>query len=158
MLTESPLLERAETASRRLTETLTPERGTRRGLFWTAWLFVSLLGILILWDVLLAHWDPSRPNTWSEVARHASRRLPILPWCLGAMVGHLFHGREAPVAHPHTGKTLMALFSVLVGLWSVVLWVSDGVVPVLIVAGTALAGVVASYRLWPLHRPGGWGW
>lgn len=130
----------------------------RASMFWTTWVLVGIVGILIVWDVVLAFWDSERPNTWSEVARAASHRLPILPWFLGALVGHLFHGGRIPVIDRDAGATLMGTLTLLVIGWSAVLYLTGGALSILSVTGTALAGVVVSYLLWPLHRPGGWRW
>ena len=122
------------------------------------WIEISIVLILIVWDISLQRWDPTRPNTWSEAAREASYGLPILPWFLGAMVGHLFHGGRVPEIDRDAGATLMGFFTLLVIVWSVFLYFTDGVVPTLVVAGMALAGVVVAYVIWPLDRLGDWHW
>ncbi len=130
----------------------------RKPIRWVTWTFVVIVVILIVWDIILQRWDPTRPNTWSEVAREASYGLPILPWFLGAMVGHLFHGGRVPKIDRDAGATLMGFFTFLVIIWSVFLYFTDGVVPTLVVAGMALAGVVVAYVIWPLDRLGDWHW
>ena len=141
--------------SQRVRIKLAPARTRIR---WATWSFVCIIVILIVWDVILAAWDPDRPNTWSDVARAASYDLPILPWFLGAMVGHLFHGGRSPVIHRDAGATLMGLFTFLVIGWSVFLSLTDDALSIPEVAGMAVAGVAISYLLWPLQRPGGWQW
>jgi len=90
------------------------------------WVMVAIVLILIGWDIVLQRWDPDRPNTWSEVARAASFGLPILPWFLGAMVGHLFHGGRVPRINRDAGATLMGLFTFLVIVWSGFLYFTGG--------------------------------
>ena len=141
--------------SQQVREALAPWRAS---MFWTTWVLVGIVGILIAWDLVLAFWDRGRPNTWSEVARAASYRLPILPWFLGALVGHLFHGSRIPVIDRDAGATLMGMLTLLVMGFSAVLFLTGGLLSVLSVTGTALAGLVVSYLLWPLNRPGGWQW
>ena len=130
----------------------------RKPIRWVTWTFVVIVVILIVWDIILQRWDPTRPNTWSEVAREASYALPILPWFLGAMVGHLFHGGRIPRIDRDAGATLMGFFTFLVIVWSVFLYLTYGVVPALVVAGMARAGVVVAYVIWPLDRLGDWHW
>ncbi len=153
------MLKRIETAlcrpSQGVRNALAPRRASMLRM---TQLLVVILVIFMAWDFVLGFWDPNRPNTWSEVTRAGSHGLPILPWFLGALVGHLFHGGRIPVIDRDAGATLMGAFTLLVIGWSVFLHLTDGAVPTLVVAGMALVGGVVSYLFWPLHRPGGWKW
>ena len=142
-----------------------PSQGVRsaltragRPIGWATWLFVIIVVVLIVWDVILQRWDPARPNTWSEVARAASYDLPILPWFLGAMVGHLFHGDRTAVIDPDAGATLMGLLWVLMGGWSVFLYRTEAALSITAVAVIAAAGVAVAYWIWPLDRRENWKW
>lgn len=156
--TMRPMLKKIEgqlaRPSQRVRNTLEPARTAIR---WATWAFVGIVVIIILWDIILARWDPG-PNTWSEVVRAVSFDMPIVPWFLGALVGHLFHGVRVPVIHRDAGATVMGFFTLLVIGWSVFLSFTDHALSIPAVAGIALAGVAVSYVLWPLQRPGGWQW
>jgi hypothetical protein len=141
--------------SKRVKSALVPRRAL---MLKTTRLLLFIVFVIVVWDVVLARWDPTRANTWSEVARAVSYGLPILPWFLGVLVGHLFHGGRMAVMDRDAGATLMALFTILVMAWSVFLYLTDGALPIVGVAGMAIVGTAAAYLIWPLTRPEEWQW
>lgn len=108
--------------------------------------------VLSLWDVVLAT-NSRSGDTWSEQARLAAPTLPILPWVLGAMVGHIFPwGRRSVLSNKEASGGTMALFTGAILLWTAL--IQAGVeLPVTPSAFwvVALLGVGSAYVLWPMR-------
>lgn len=113
-----------------------------------------ILGALILWDIALAM-DDIEGNTWSEVTRVAGERFPVIPFMLGALVGHLFHPFGPDRCHvPHdaarTSLSALCLVFALGGAFGVPLPGSSTV--------NMALGLLAGAALWPGCREEGWRW
>lgn len=126
--------------------------GLRKPIWRLCWI---VLWALLLWDVYLAL-DGIDGNTWSEVAREASRVHPFVPWILGASIGHLFHHRDdlPPIIEPSAASTIMFLLTLgilVLGLTGLELlgWQ---------ITAIALLGLVVGYGLWPKPRTEKWHW
>lgn len=126
--------------------------GLRQPIWRLCWI---VLWTLLLWDVYLAL-DCVEGNTWSEVAREASRAHPFVPWILGASIGHLFHHRDdlPPIVDSNAAATIMVVLTLgifILGLTGLELsgWQ---------ITATALVGLVVGYRLWPRPRTQEWHW
>ena len=90
----------------------------RRGVRAMSWLLFWVMVILVLWDVALAmNGEPL--DTWSEQTRLAAPRWPVLPWLIGAIIGHLFPPRVRPAFGPDDASGLMAALTLLMAAWSV---------------------------------------
>lgn len=107
---------------------------------------------LIVWDVVLAM-DPEDHNTWSERARAAAFRLPVLPWFLGALMAHLFPILPRPVFRREAAAGLMGVLTGLAVLWSLAIGLTPLSLSGPAVWLTALAGMVAAFLFWPMAEP-----
>ena len=116
-------------------------------------ILATLVGALIVWDVLLAT-NELTGDTWSEQARLAAPRLPVLPWILGAMIGHLFplFRRRTFLFEQEAAGSAMGVLTVLAVIWTaliqfgVELPISPPAVWVI-----AVLGLCGSYLFWPLR-------
>lgn len=108
--------------------------------------------IMIAWDVVLAM-DPEDHNTWSERARAAAFRLPVLPWFLGALMAHLFPVLRAPVFDRDAASGLMGMLTGVAVVWSLAIGLTPLSLSGPAVWITALSGMVAAYLLWPMEEP-----
>lgn len=120
---------------------------------WTSRLYRALLVVVIVWDIWLAV-DGTDGNTWSEVMRAASARTPVLPWCLSAVVAHLFLWRRKL-----DGQRADAAATVM--------WCTAAVLLIVGYAGVdcsgaitelALLGLVMGVLFWPRAPKTDWGW
>ncbi len=124
----------------------------RRPLLWTCW---AIVFVLIVWDIYLAR-DGVGGNTWSEVLRADGRQHLILPWFLGAIAAHLFHGQDdlRPIVDPDAASTLMGSLALVL----ILLGFSPLTFPTWFMGIAALLGSVSAYLLWPKLRTGEWNW
>ena len=120
-----------------------------------SWLLFAIIAVLVVWDLFLAT-NAQDNDTWSEQARLAAPRVPVLPWLLGAMIGHVFPLRRfrPPQFNAEAAGGAMCALTGLMILWTVL--ITSGVeIPISPPAIwlTAIAGLVASYVLWPMRPP-----
>jgi hypothetical protein len=123
----------------------------RAKLRFMAWLLFSIATVLMVWDVFLAT-NGQPGDTWSEQARIGAPLFPVLPWFLGAMVGHMFPllGHRPRLFGRDAAAGAMGWLTALVILWSglIQFGVDLPIAPPAIWL-TALGGMGASYLLWP---------
>lgn len=125
----------------------------RRKLRMASWGLFGLIALVIAWDVWLAT-NQTPGDTWSDAARGAAPSLPLLPWVLGAMVGHIFPVTQRTFAFvdAEAAAVSMGLLTALIVVWTLAIqfrWIpptSEQAVWVV-----AILGVFAAYLLWPLR-------
>ncbi len=125
----------------------------RTGFKWMSWVLFGIIVVLVLWDIALAS-NLEENDTWSEQTRLAAPRWPVLPWFIGALIGHLFPPWTSPIFERESAAGVMVFITIVIAMWSIGINAGFG-----LPTGPeqvwllAVVGGVFAYFLWPSEPP-----